>query len=173
MKKKIISLGLAIVMCFSLTVSASAVSTETETVSGTVLEDNETVRTVATTTGNTTYISEYDKERNMLTVSEIVNGVTKETTVLNLSELMINCTSSDGNSKADGTRIGYEHTFMNFEYEEYLFDDYPGDAFWFIRNPHFDPDERSIYEHPINDSEYTDCITNMLMQLRQLIRQRV
>lgn len=105
-----------------------------------------------------TYVTEYEKKENTLTVSEMKDGIAVDSVFIDLNEAMVALYSNDGDQKEDGKRIKYEHTILNYEYEEYLFDNYPGDAFWYLRHPKADPEERSVYEHPINGSAYTSSI---------------
>ena len=156
--KKIISAILVMATIFSLMVPAFAVYQPEDEVVTTVLEDNENIRKVRSMLNEITYVTEYEKKENTLTVSEMKDGIAVDSVFIDLNEAMVALYSNDGDQKEDGKRIDYEHTFLNYEYEEYLFDNYPGDAFWYLRHPQANPEERSVYEHPINGSEYTTSI---------------
>ena len=166
--KKVISAILVMATMFSLAVPAFAAEQVEQPLSGivsTVLKDTDAVRKVSVETEGVTYISEYYKESNILTVNEVRNDVLVDSLTIDLNEavdelMVTNSVNplSDGHQKEDGDRIDYEYTFLNYEYDERLYDDYPGDAFWFLRHPKADPEERSVYEHPIDGSEYTGQI---------------
>lgn len=166
--KKVISAILVMVMMFSLVVPAFAAEQVDQPDDGivtTVLEDTATVRKVLVKTESVAYVSEYNKVCNILTVNEVRDDVLVNSVEIDLNKVtevanepMVTSSSSDGHQKEDGDRIDYEYTFLNYEYDERLYDDYPGDAFWFLRHPKANPEERSVYEHPIDGSEYTDRI---------------
>lgn len=163
--KKLISAVLVIATMFSLLVPAFAMEQVEQSDLGivtTVLEDTAAVRKVSVETEGIVYVSEYDKVSNVLTVNEVRDSVVVNSVTIDLDEVtneaMVANSSSDGHQKEDGDLIDYEYTILNYEYEERLYDDYPDDAFWFLRHPAADPEERSVYEHPIDGSEYTDRI---------------
>lgn len=163
--RRIFALLLTMAMSMALCVPAFAVEPMEQSASGvvtTVLKDTAAVRKVSVATEGVSYVSEYDKASNILTVNEVRDDVLVSSVTIDLNEVaiesMVTDSSSDGHQKEDGDRIDYEYTILNYEYDERLYDDYPGDAFWFLRHPKADPEERSVYEHPIDGSEYTDRI---------------
>ena len=163
--KKIISAVLVMATMLSLVVPAFAaeqVEHSASEIVTTVLKDTVEVRKVSVVTEGVAYVSEYDKVSNILTVNEVRDDIVVNSVTIDLNEVanepMTTNSSSDGHQKEDGDRIDYEYTILNYEYDERLYDDYPGDAFWFLRHPKADPEERSVYEHPIDGSEYTDRI---------------
>lgn len=156
MTKRLIAGLLAITTLFTCTVFASANETDDADYPVATIMDTDSFRRAVVKNADTTITSIYDKEKNALTVIDEENGRIVNETVLNLNQLMAAGDEPIGPTKDKGTRIDYEHTYSNFEWEKYYFTGYAG-TFWYLRNPH-DPnfDERSAYENPPGDSTYTN-----------------
>lgn len=174
MKKKLTSLALALVLCLSLCIPAFAANN-----TGTLLPcgvsmrdtvDTEEFRTATTEVNGKTFVAVYDKQNNTVTVTESQNGVVVDTTEISLNINNVESNGLLGIGKDDGTRIGYEHTFTNYEWEEYTFTGYPG-VFWWLRNPGDDPDERSVYENPIDGSVYSTRIDTYVSAVNDINRE--
>lgn len=73
--KKIISAILVMATMCSLMVPAFAVYQPEDEVVTTVLTDNENIRKVRSTLNEITYVTEYEKKENTLTVSEMKDGL--------------------------------------------------------------------------------------------------